>query len=214
MPCKNLKKGGCVSDYGTVNGSYTLNPSASAATVGGAKRKPARKGGGVSDYATVTDSYTLNPTASSAKVGGCCGNNKYRKGGEPLNLPPAFDVFGSKFNQMVTNTNANTTTGGAKLRYRIGGNPLNLPPAFDVFGSKFNEMVTNTNANTGGGRINLKKGGVVVELAPMLTSLVLLGARAATDKSFKQSMSKGLGSILVSKPKSSMSKSSKSKSKS
>jgi hypothetical protein len=231
MPSKNLKKGGCVSDYANMNDSYML------ATTGGAarKRKPAkrtvvkRKIGG-SDLAlppafdNLGASFNQMISSSSAAKGGAL----RRKGGVDLALPPAFNSgFQSSLNQMVTNASA--AKGGA-LRRKGGvdyasindnymlynasaasaakggscGNNRNTKKGgnvFDNLGSSLNRMVNNVSTNSGGccGNKNSKKGGNVVALAPMLTSLVLLGARAATDKSFKQSMNKGLGSLLVSK---------------
>ena len=241
MPSKNLKKGGCVSDYATVTDSFTLKPNALAATTGGArKRKPSKKRGGADfvlppAFDNLGSSFNQMISSSSAAKGGAL----RRKGGNELALPPAFNSgFQSSLNQMVTNAsakggalrrkggvdyasindsymlhNASVAKGGGSCgmpKYRKGGN------VFDNLGSSLNQMVNIASTNTGGccGNKNSKKGGEIVALAPMLTSLVLLGARAATDKSFTQSMNKGLGSLLVSKSKSKTTSKSKTSSKS
>jgi hypothetical protein len=75
-----------------------------------------------------------------------------------------------------------------------GGNGLVLPPAIDNLGSVFNNMVSAKGGNK-------NKGGLVVELSPILTSLILLGARAAIDNGVNPKMKKELGSALLSSSK-------------
>jgi hypothetical protein len=139
-----------------------------------------RKGGSRVSYADINNNYMLAPektaNGGNAKKGGCAASYQDVNAGYTLNLK-----------------------GGSANRCnsRKGGERLVLPPAIDLVGATMNNLLV---SNGGNGK---QKGGVVVELSPILTSLILLGARAAADKSLNQTMDKKLGSVSISSRKSS-----------
>jgi hypothetical protein len=138
-----------------------------------------RKGGSRVSYADINNNYMLTPgkttTGGNAKRGGCAASYQDVNAGYTLNLKG----------------------GGDRCNSRKGGERLVLPPAIDLVGATMNNLLV---SNGGNGK---QKGGVVVELSPILTSLILLGARAAADKSLNQTMDKKLGSVSISSRKSS-----------
>lgn len=147
-----------------------------------------RKGGCHMSYADIDTSYMLSPgktTGGNAKKGG--NNASYAS----VNTGYTLDA---KKGGNATTPRENAKGGsGCRACNRKGGNSLVLPPAFDNLGSAMNNMVLKK-----GGKPQQQKGGVFVELSPILTSLILLGARAAADKSFNQNADKKLGSVSFS----------------
>jgi len=133
-----------------------------------------RKGGCRVSYADVNDSFMLTPTKTT-------GGNLKQKGGSASSHADVNDAY---------------TLKGGNLKQK-GGNGFVAPPFMDYSGASVLSKIVTT---TGG---NLKqKGGVFVELSPILTSLILLGARAAADKNFNKDMEKKIGSVSVSRRKS------------
>jgi hypothetical protein len=166
---------------------------------GGALR---RRGGGEHSENTVND-----------KLSGMFGGSFRRRGGEP---PKQDDMFGGSFR-------------------RRGGEPPAAPVATGLFGmgSAITDVTKTLGLTSGGGnndkrkerdggcglrRCNKnkderKKGGTTgVELAPFISSLVILGLRAANDKALQSGITKKLGSLVSSSKKSKKSKSRRTKS--
>jgi len=137
------------------------------------------------------------------------------------------------------NDDKNDMFGGA-LRRR-GGNtetPTTPPPATGLFGmgSAISDVTKNLGLTSGGAdklrrerrdekdggcglrrcnkkKDDQKKGGTTgVELAPFISSLVILGLRAANDKALQSGITKKLGSLVSSSKKSKKSKSRRTKS--
>jgi len=132
-------------------------------------------------------------------------NRKVRKGGVKSNddpdtgdeVDPESSVLGGGKRRKARKGRKNCKKGGEDLTSMLG------------FGSAMKGLTDNlTSMTKKDGGCGLKsctkkdkssKGGTGVELAPFISSLVLLGLRAANDKSFQSGITKNLGSLVGSK---------------
>lgn len=121
-----------------------------------------------------------------------------RNGG--ADIPTQFDNLGYQLTNIAKNISLSTDkNGGCGCNNRKKGGTTLLPMPMDSFGSKLTNIASGVSLSTGGSRQN-KKGGAF-QLAPLITSLALLGLRALNDKAFKSKVTKSIGSVTVSKPR-------------
>lgn len=221
------KSGGCSSmNYAGVSDNYMLMDNAIAKTGGARKsksskgKKPKRRGGEpLLDKINMTEKELFS---GGNPLNDRLGGGFRRRGGEP-------------------NKNRNDDMFGGALRRR-GGDPPAAPPAASPvappnatglfgMGSAITDVTKTLGLTSGGGKNNKeqdggcglrrcnknkderKKGGATgVELAPFISSLVILGLRAANDKALQSGITKKLGSLVSSSKKSKKSKSRRTKS--
>lgn len=167
------------------------------------------------------------------------GGSFRRRGGEPSEQD---NMFGGSFRRRGGEPSKQDDMFGGSFRRRGGEPPAATPaasPAAPVatglfgMGSAITDVTKTLGLTSGGGnndkrkerdggcglrRCNKnkderKKGGTTgVELAPFISSLVILGLRAANDKALQSGITKKLGSLVSSSKKSKKSKSRRTKS--
>ena len=218
------KSGGCSSmNYAGVSDNYMLMDNAIAKT-GGARKPKSRK---------------PKSNKSKSKKGGVNLNERDAKelflGGYPN---PPNDMFGGSFRRRGGDPREKKDDmfGGAfRRRGGDGETPATPPVATGLFGmgSAITDVTKTLGLTSGGGKserrderdggcgmfpCNKKKderkqgGATGVELAPFISSLVILGLRAANDKALQSGITKKLGSLVSSSKKSKKSKSRRTKS--
>ena len=199
------KSGGCSSmSYSGVSDNYMLMDNAIAKT-GGKKKKTSKfnKGGGDGDSPSDMFGGAFRRKNENEKLGGAFRRRGGADGGEPQNNPSQHLNASGLFGMGSAITDAakqfGLTSGGnprkdrkEKLKREKGG-------CGGILGCKKNKED--------------KKGGATgVELAPFISSLVILGLRAANDKALQSGITKKLGSLVSSSKKSKKSKSRRTKS--
>ena len=91
--------------------------------------------------------------------------------------------------------------GGCGCNNRKKGGTTLLPMPMDSFGSKLTNIASGVSLSTGGKKNKQTKQGGAIELAPLVTALAFLGLRALNDKAFNSKITKSIGSVTVSKPR-------------
>jgi len=213
------KSGGCSSmNYSSISDNYMLMDNAVAKTGGALKKssKRAKKGGSPLDDKEAKELFSGGNPLNTELFGGALrrrvvnGNKKdsredsfggalRRRGGEGEALAPqaqapaATGLFGMGSAITDAAKQFGLTSGGAFRRDR-------------------DDKDKKEEGGCGLARCNKskndrKKGGTTgVELAPFISSLVILGLRAANDKALQSGITKKLGSLLSSSKKSKKSK--------
>lgn len=202
------KAGGCSSmSYSGVSDNYMLSTNALVNT-GGANKTRKNKGG--------NDDNFLNGGALRRR-GGNSSKDKYDElfsGGNPEN----DEMFGGAKRKAKGKAKVNHKRKANPKRH--GGAEGETPtPSASMFGfgsamKGITDSLSSLTKTEGGcgslkcKKNDMKKGGTGVELAPFISSLVLLGLRAANDKALQMGITKKLGSLVSTR------KSKKSKTKS
>lgn len=229
---ENLKKksGGCSSmNYAGVSDNYMLMDNAIAKTGGARKsksskgKKPKRRGGEpLLEKINMTEKELFS---GGNPLNDMLGGGFRRRGGEP-SKDRNDDMFGGALRRRGGNTTEGPTS-----------NPSSVTQATGLFGmgSAITDVTKTLGLTSGGGKSDRKrrderdggcgmfpcnkkkderkKGGTTgVELAPFISSLVILGLRAANDKALQSGITKKLGSLVSSSKKSKKSKSRRTKS--
>jgi len=220
------KSGGCSSmNYAGVSDNYMLMDNAIAKT-GGARKAESNK-----PKSKKSESKPKTTGGGNTEIS----EKELFSGGNPLN-----DMLGGALRRRGGGDDDKNDMFGGALRRR-GGNtetPTTPPPATGLFGmgSAISDVTKNLGLTSGGAdklrrerrdekdggcglrrcnkkKDDQKKGGTTgVELAPFISSLVILGLRAANDKALQSGITKKLGSLVSSSKKSKKSKSRRTKS--
>jgi len=235
MDLYKKKAGGCSSmSYAGVSDNYMLMDNALVKT-GGGRKKSQRKGGDplMKDIFNVNSMRRRGGNPSTNDMFGGEPNNDMF-GGEPLKRRGGNPFFAD-----MTGGEPLKRRGGNPLERknddlkRRGGNPLIQSPDSSMlgFGSAmkgFTDTIASMSKSGGDPRKNdggcgfascnkkvaKRKGGTTgLEVAPFISSLVLLGLRAANDKALQVGITKKLGSLVSEKTKTKTKTKSKSKTK-
>ncbi len=233
------KSGGCSSmNYAGVSDNYMLMDNAIAKTGGARKSKKSKRRGGGDLLQKINEKELFS---GGTPPNDMFGGSFRRRGGNPSENTvndKLAGIFGGSFRRRGGNPSKDDDMFGGSFRRR-GGNPTTETPAPPVatglfgMGSAITDITKNLGLTSGGGknkgrderdggcglrRCNKnkderKKGGTTgVELAPFISSLVILGLRAANDKALQSGITKKLGSLVSSSKKSKKSKSRRTKS--